>query len=411
MKKFFVRDGISVLKESNGNGILSDRSNRKKYMLDVEATKLFEIIYRVKRVPESLINSKWFIKYKDFFVNEHSNFVFRKTNCDIPLTDVQLEITQRCNLHCKHCYLGRKFIKHDLSLSQIFSVIDQASDLGCLTFHVTGGEPCLHPHINEILKYAYAKGMSITLFTNATAMNKRLLTTLQEVHVEIVRTSIDGADAEEHDMVRGYKGAYDKTMSTINVLKDMGIPVQINTVIHKLNIHNVDDIVNNLQDKELSFRLDSYVPMNGPKNDPLFITPHEFIESSDYYKSGSLKYTAEACFTNKLDFYCGAGNSYVFIKSNGTVVFCPTMPTGFNGGNVLEDSLENIWLNSKFFNHIRNVNCRFFKECPVNYICKGGCRSRSQLIFNDIKHPDIQMCEYMYKLTGIKSPALEEKDH
>ena len=82
------------------------------------------------------------------------------------------------------------------------------------------------------------------------------------------------------------------------------------------------------------------------------------------------------------------------------------MPKNFSGGNILDENLEEIWLNSKFFNHIRNVNCKYYKECPVSGICRGGCRSRSQLLYGDVEKADLQMCKLMKELTGETPPPL-----
>ena len=106
-------------------------------------------------------------------------------------------------------------------------------------------------------------------------------------------------------------------------------------------------------------------------------------------------------------FYCGAGNSYVFINSSGDVGFCPTLSsTKFCGGNINEKTLNDIWINSKFFNHIRNVRCKYYNECPANYVCQGGCRSRAQFFGGSIGSPDIQECKLAYNLTGIKPKSM-----
>ncbi|MGZ1062229.1 SPASM domain-containing protein [Streptococcus thermophilus] len=93
----------------------------------------------------------------------------------------------------------------------------------------------------------------------------------------------------------------------------------------------------------------------------------------------------------------------MFINSSGDVGFCPTLSsTKFCGGNINEKTLNDIWINSKFFNHIRNVRCKYYNECPANYVCQGGCRSRAQFFGGSIGSPDIQECKLAYNLTGIK---------
>jgi len=75
-------------------------------------------------------------------------------------------ITNRCNLRCEYCVFWRRKFGKELQTDEIFSIIDQAEELGISFYSVTGGEPLLRDDIPEILRYAHDKGMVTTLVTN-----------------------------------------------------------------------------------------------------------------------------------------------------------------------------------------------------------------------------------------------------
>ena len=61
----------------------------------------------------------------------------------IPIS-FDLEITARCNLNCRHCYINlpardSQARKKELSLDQIENITEQAVDMGALWCLVTGG--------------------------------------------------------------------------------------------------------------------------------------------------------------------------------------------------------------------------------------------------------------------------------
>src|SRR3989337_2358598 len=77
------------------------------------------------------------------------------------LLAVHLELTRRCNLRCKHCYLP--ISKHpgdapELAFSSVKQIIDELHSAGCLFISLTGGEVFTRPDITSILEYLWKKG-------------------------------------------------------------------------------------------------------------------------------------------------------------------------------------------------------------------------------------------------------------
>jgi len=63
-----------------------------------------------------------------------------------------LYITERCQLRCKHCYMGDRLLKpKEMSLEEIRKILKYFKSLGHYKLYLLGGEPLLHPQIKEII--------------------------------------------------------------------------------------------------------------------------------------------------------------------------------------------------------------------------------------------------------------------
>src|SRR5699024_130539 len=77
-----------------------------------------------------------------------------------------VELTQNCNVNCKHCYCTNKE-SYNLSLEDHITIVDKLYSTGCLFLNFTGGEIFTCKHFEEIYSYAKNKGFIIDLLTNA----------------------------------------------------------------------------------------------------------------------------------------------------------------------------------------------------------------------------------------------------
>ena len=112
--------------------------------------------------------------YSDFSQRLHQKVVGNR----IPLVG-SMEVTERCNLGCAHCYINipagdQGAHKRELKKAEIFGILDQIVDQGCLWLLLTGGEPFVRPDFLDIYTYAKKKGLLVTLFTNGTTISTRI---------------------------------------------------------------------------------------------------------------------------------------------------------------------------------------------------------------------------------------------
>ena len=95
------------------------------------------------------------------------------------LNQLDIELTERCNNACLHCYINRPAgsadaRKRELSTAQWQDIFRQAADLGALSVRITGGEPLLREDFAELYLCARRLGMKVTLFTNARRITPQL---------------------------------------------------------------------------------------------------------------------------------------------------------------------------------------------------------------------------------------------
>lgn len=99
-------------------------------------------------------------------LQEVQNGVFRPVSLQFALTD-------RCNLNCEFCSNANRE-GNELSVDEIRDVLTVFRDMGALSVEFTGGEPTLHPHINEIIRFAHLLGYSIGIKTNGVGILSRV---------------------------------------------------------------------------------------------------------------------------------------------------------------------------------------------------------------------------------------------
>jgi radical SAM protein with 4Fe4S-binding SPASM domain len=92
---------------------------------------------------------------------------------------------------------------------------------------------------------------------------------------------------------------------------------------------------------------------------------------------------------------CGAGFRKLAIDRRGNILPCIVM-NEFVGGNVLQDDLLDVFLNSSSFRHFRDASVDKIPECARcrhKSVCRGGCRARAYQVSGALMSPDIVHCK------------------
>ena len=159
----------------------------------------------------------------------------------IGLRSVHIELTNRCNERCVHCYIPhQEKIKDmdDMTLNKILDEIESSSSV--LSISVSGGEPMLHPRFIEVVKRLQSKPILLTIFTNLTVMTDDMLELFKRPLTK-VQVSLYSMNANVHDKVTTISGSFNRTFNNIKKLLNNGVNIEIACPLMDVNISdNVD---------------------------------------------------------------------------------------------------------------------------------------------------------------------------
>jgi MoaA/NifB/PqqE/SkfB family radical SAM enzyme len=144
-----------------------------------------------------------------------------------------LEITAKCNLLCSHCYADsgpQGDLYGDMSYDDWTRVIDEAGDLGCRAVQFIGGEPTMHPRLDDLVDHANHRGFDfIEVFTNATRLGKNLIGCFQRGGVHVA-TSFYSDDPAVHEQITQGEGSWQRTVHGIETVLAAGLPIRVGVI-------------------------------------------------------------------------------------------------------------------------------------------------------------------------------------
>lgn len=147
------------------------------------------------------------------------------------LETLWLQITGTlCNLTCKHCFItcGPNNASHPIMASaQVTQAVDDALGFGVREFYFTGGEPFLHPEIEELIAYVLERG-PLSILTNGLLIDAPRADRLAKLAAASpysldLRISLDGFTADQNDPIRG-RGTFEKIIGAVTRCASAGFP-------------------------------------------------------------------------------------------------------------------------------------------------------------------------------------------
>ena len=220
--------------------------------------------------------------YQDWSRGVHEQVVARR----VPISG-SIEITRRCNLSCVHCYnnlpLGDEQARRgELTFGEHCRLLDEMAAEGCLWLLYTGGEIFARKDFLDIYGYAKKAGFLITLFTNATLIDKAKAEYLSTWRPFSIEVSVYGCTAGTHDRVTGVAGSFARTLAGVKLLVEAGFRPMLKTVALKTNSHELWDLKRYVEeDLGLEFRFDAMInPRIDLSSLPLSmrLSPEEVVE-------------------------------------------------------------------------------------------------------------------------------------
>lgn len=160
-------------------------------------------------------------------------------------------ITQRCNLKCKHCYAaGVADVSQELTHEEALRAIDGFATFGCPVLLFSGGEPFIREDILELATYARQKGLRVVFSTNGTCITEEIAKKIAAIGVSYVGISIDGV-RETHDAFRGVPGAYERSLAAIRYCREAGGKVGLRVTLTRANVKEIPSIFQLMREENI----------------------------------------------------------------------------------------------------------------------------------------------------------------
>lgn len=313
------------------------------------------------------------------------------------LLTATIEITRRCNAKCVHCIIGAGLAKpEELTTQEILSLIEDMSDLGCQNIALTGGEPFLRKEWPLFLQKISSLNMQPIFMTNAMLINDDVIDILKLYPNVGIGISIDGADKETHDYVRGIPGIFEHFCNIVPKLKEAGIYVATPTTVMQSNFDKLDDILQLL----IELGVDAWQIQIVKPSERL--PKEELLTEEQYYKLAEKIVEYRKNYSDKINIMesdcigyfsklqhglyiqnwrgCECGIYSVSIESDGNVKGCPNMNN--SEGNIKTRPFKEIWADHNSFKYNRcpdiEILSGYCKECKYKYVCRGGCPTNAR---------------------------------
>lgn len=323
--------------------------------------------------------------------NEYRPREFHPGIAKVPFI-LYLHMTARCNLRCPYCYNQEH--RHEIwnapvgSFEQFAKLIDEAAELGFKEVKFTGGEALLNKDTLRLARHARERGLRVNLLTNGTVVDESNAREIVEV-AHAVSLSLDSANPEEHDIVRG-RNTWRQALKAIRLLKEAGLEyLHLNSVVTPVNKNSVEDFLE-FAWEEMEAQKVTLATTGIDVSDPASrwgakkfqLTPDEMwqvYQSQKAFRDRKAEENPPVVSRDSLRrTQCGVGNGLVSVDSNGDLYPCQTMHLPeMLCGNVFETSLRQVLETSDRLHHARNMTVERLEDCPtcpMRYICSGGCR-------------------------------------
>lgn len=342
---------------------------------------------------------------------------------------LQWHITEKCNLACLHCYKEEKFLKNELSFSEIKKIFNDFLKLikewnlqrDDVRVSFVGGEPFLRKDFFEILELAKKNHSRLRfgILTNGTLIDKNVVKKLKEIEPDYIQISLEGGE-KIHEKIRG-EGTFKKILEATNLLKKFTIaPFNINfsMTITKLNLKEIPKVARMAKSLNVFLAIRRQVPIGfGKKLKKFFLSPPQVRKmwQDIFFLERKLKIKISlGCedgilvqdFPNYCPRECTAGYLAITILPNGDVYPCRRLP--IFAGNLREKTLREIYYDSEVFKKLRNLNTinNICHLCSYFETCHGGARCIAFAFFSQIQAPDPH-CWGLFK--KLPSPKLKWK--
>lgn len=192
-------------------------------------------------------------------------YLYRKSAAAHTPVSGTFELTPMCNMRCEMCYVrmtaeemeksGGRMRTHD----EWIAMAETAKKQGMLFLLLTGGEPFLYPGFRELYEKLSEMGFVISINTNATMIDERVMEWLVKNPPARMNITLYGASDATYDRLCHNPKGYTQVTHAIQLLREAGITVKLNCSVTPYNIEDLPEMIQYAQDHDLVIQASSYM--------------------------------------------------------------------------------------------------------------------------------------------------------
>jgi len=336
------------------------------------------------------------------------------------------EVTQACDLVCKHCRASaqEKAAEDELPTELSLRLIDQVATFPRKPNIVfTGGDPLKRADLFTLIRHAVQQNLTVALTPSATPLaTRQAFEEAKQSGVHVFGISLDGPTAEIHDAFRGFEGSFGKTTEMLENAGSLQIPVQVNTSITRRNVDYIDEMAAHLVrfDSVMMWSLFFLVPVGrGIEEERIVPEEYETVFAKLWYHANEKPFaikTTEAPHYRRFVLREGGnplektitsrsndgtrhraplgitdGRGIMFVSHNGSIY-----PAGFlplECGRFPQDSVVETYQCHPTFKTLQNPDNYkgICGRCEYRYVCGGG-QARALAVTGDPLEAEHDCC-------------------
>lgn len=338
---------------------------------------------------------------------------------------VSVELTERCNLNCQHCYINLPASDaaaraQELSTAEVKRLLDELSAAGSLWLLLTGGEVMLRRDFEEIYLYARNLGFVMTIYTNGTIVTPKRAAFLAQYPPFLIEITLYGATAPTYEALTRVPGSFRKCMQGLELLAAQNLPVRLKTVVITINQHEVMEMKAIAERFGWEFRYDAMITprLNGDRGPTkLRLQPEEIValEQLDIRRAEEWQEFCSTFLGNQVKggektFTCGAAYNSAHVDAYGMISPCMiTRSRAIEWRNSDFDAVWNGYLAD--VRQTRNDEATACHSCEMSLACT-NCPGWSTLERGTLENRPVEwLCDTTKARVGAFAPDAERWLH
>ena len=246
---------------------------------------------------------------------------------------VIVEITDKCNFRCKHCFANK--LDYELKVDSWVKIFNNICKDNIQSITITGGEPLLYKGLWELLKKIKLRKTVLTLDTNASLINEQNVKDIER-HFKKIRISFYGLNRSWHANTQSKAFNEERFFETLKLLAQTKVKVQVKIPLFANNVKDLYKILDKLKEYNLyQIVLIPIISEGNAKKLTNLIGARAAQKLLKQYPG----------YEDSMRVFQWSKGKHFLIRSNGNVVLHPPIKGGgdYVLGNAMDKTINELW--------------------------------------------------------------------